>query len=188
MPSAPRASGHVFIAASLDGFIARPDGDIEWLSQYAAGGEDTGYDAFMDSIDGLVMGRGTFEKALTFGPWPFQKPVVVLSKNLSQSGLRTDLEGKVRVTSLAPRPLMESLAAEGWKRAYVDGGKVIQSFLKEGLIRDMILTRIPVLLGEGICLFAETKGDIALRHIETRSFASGLVQSKYDIPPGGQAA
>jgi dihydrofolate reductase len=188
MPSAPIASGHVFIAASLDGFIARADGDIEWLSKYAAGGEDTGYDAFMASIDGLVMGRGTFDKVLTFGAWPFQKPVVVLSKNLSQSGLPADLTGKVRVSSLAPRPLMESLAAEGWKRAYVDGGKVIQSFLKEGLIRDMILTHIPVLLGEGICLFAETKGDIALRHIETRSFASGLVQSKYDIPLGGQAA
>lgn len=176
-----RATGHVFIAASLDGFIARADGDIDWLTPFATGGEDTGYDAFMASVDGVVMGRGTFEKVLSFGAWPFSEPVIVSSRTLSQNDLRADLDGKLRISSLAPRPLMEALAADGWKRAYVDGGKLIQSFLREGLISDIILTRIPVLLGEGIPLFGKMDGDITLRHVETRTFASGLVQSKYSI-------
>jgi len=139
---APRATGHVFIATSVDGYIARTDGEIDWLTRYATGDEDTGYSAFMDSIDGLVMGRGTFKTALSFGTWPFKKPVIVLSKNLSQSELRADLDNKVRISSLAPRPLMHALAADGWRRTYVDGGKVIQSFLKERLISDIVLTRV----------------------------------------------
>ena len=176
-----RATGHVFIAASVDGYIARPNGEIDWLTKYATGDEDTGYDAFMNSIDGLVMGRGAFEKALSFGPWPFKKPVVVMSRSLLQRERRADLDGKARVSSLAPTPLMHALAADGWKRAYVDGGKVIQSFLKEKLIDDIVLTRVPVLLGDGISLFGRMKGDVALRHTETITFASGLVQSKYEI-------
>jgi dihydrofolate reductase len=178
---APRATGHVFIATSVDGYIARTDGEIDWLTKYATGDEDTGYEAFMGSIDGLVMGRGTFEKALSFGAWPFKKPVIVLSLNLSQSELRADLDGKVRISSLAPRPLMHALAADGWKRAYIDGGKIIQSFLKERLISDIVLTRVPVLLGEGISLFGRLEGDVTLRHTETITFASGLVQSKYEV-------
>ena len=174
-------SGHVFIAASLDGYIARADGGIGWLDKYAAGGEDTGYNAFMASIDGVVMGRGTFEKVLSFGAWPFRKPVIVLSRTLMQSEVRADLDGKVRISTLTPKSLMDGLAAEGWRRAYIDGGKVIQSFLREGLIADIILTRVPILLGNGIPLFGETQDDVSLRHVETRAFNSGLVQSRYDI-------
>jgi dihydrofolate reductase len=174
------STGHVFIAVSVDGYIARADGGIDWLDKYATSGENTGYAAFMNSVDGLVMGRGTFDKALTFGAWPFTKPVVVLSGTLSQGSLRTDLAGKVRISTLAPRPLMQALAAEGWRRAYVDGGKVIQSFLKERLISDMILTRVPVILGQGISLFGRTEGDVVLRHTRTVTFTSGLVQSSYE--------
>ena len=177
----PRATGHVFIAASVDGYIARTGGEIDWLTKFQAGNEDTGYDAFMRSIDGLVMGRGTFETALSFGAWPYEKPVVVLSKSLSQRDLRADLDGKVRILSVSPRPLVHALAAEGWKRAYVDGGKVIQSFLREGLISDIVLTRVPVLLGQGISLFGGMEGDVALRHTETLTFGSGLVQSRYEV-------
>ncbi len=178
---AAEPTGHVFIAASIDGYIARADGDIDWLTKYATGDEDTGYDDFMRSIDGLVMGRGTFEKVLSFGAWPFKKPVIVLSQSLSQRELRADLDGKVRISSLAPKSLMHALAAEGWTRAYIDGGKVIQSFLKERLINDIILTRVPVLLGDGISLFGKLEGSVALRHIETNTFASGLVQTKYGV-------
>ncbi len=177
----PTTSGHVFIATSVDGFIARSDGDIAWLTKYATGNEDTGYNAFMDSIDGEVMGRGTFEKALTFGAWPFQKPVVIMSQTLMPYDLDPALADKVRVSRLPPMPLMEALAKEGWRRAYIDGGRVIQSFLREGLIADLILTRVPVLLGSGIPLFGTTPGDIGLRHVETKTFASGLVQSKYQL-------
>jgi dihydrofolate reductase len=179
--SSKKTTGHVFIAASVDGFIARPDGDIGWLTRYAATGENTGYDAFMATIDGLVMGRATFEKVLTFDTWPFRKPVVVLSQTLSRGDLRADLDGNVRISSLAPGPLMEALANEGWRRAYVDGGRVIQSFLNEKLIADIVLTRIPVLLGAGIPLFGRLAADLPLRHVETTTFASGLVQSRYEL-------
>jgi dihydrofolate reductase len=178
---AVRATGHVFIATSIDGFIARPDGNIDWLTKFATGNEDTGYNAFVDSFDGVVMGRGTFETALSFGTWPFNKPVVVVSQTLTQSKLRTDLRAKVRFSRLSPKPLMDELAINGWRRVYVDGGKVIQSFLKEGLISDMILTRVPVLLGNGLSLFGPLEGDVALGHVSTVAFPSGLVQSKYVV-------
>jgi dihydrofolate reductase len=135
----------------------------------------------MESIDGLLMGRGTFETALSFEAWPFKKPVVVASRTLSASGLRKDIAGKVRISPLAPGPLMEKLAAEGWNNVYVDGGKLIQSFLNEGLISDLILTRVPLLLGGGLSLFGTAKADITLRHVRTTTFASGMVQSKYDV-------
>jgi len=179
--SSKKTTGHVFIAASVDGYIARSDGDIDWLSRYAASGENTGYDAFMDTVDGLVMGRATFEKVLWFDSWPFTKPVVVLSQTLSQADLRADLGGKVRISSLAPQPLMQALASEGWRRAYVDGGRVIQLFLQERLISDIVLTRIPVLLGDGISLFGRLPADLPLRHVETTTFASGMVQSRYEL-------
>ena len=174
-------TGHVFIATSLDGFIARPDGSLDWLMAIAAAGEDHGFDAMMASVDGLVMGRGTFEQVLTFGEWPYAKPVVVLSRSMSESDIPDELSGKVTLSALAPRDLMASLDSDGWKRAYVDGGKVIQSFLADGLIADMIVTRAPVLIGEGLPLFGAIPKDIPLRHIETRSFASGLISSRYEV-------
>jgi dihydrofolate reductase len=172
------ATGHIYIATSVDGYIARANGAIDWLAPY---NEDTGYDTFIASIDGLVMGRGTFETALSFGAWPYDKPVVVLSRTLTDADIRADLAGKVRVSNMSPKTLMESLGAAGWQRAYVDGGKVIQAFLRDGLIADMVLTRIPVLLGNGIPLFGQTNRDIALRHVATRSYPSGLVQSTYAV-------
>jgi len=173
-------SGHVFIATSLDGFIARPDGAIDWLPEPESDpGETYGYDRFMASVDGLVMGRNTFEKALTFGAWPYSKPVVVMSRTLEPGSLPEDLEGQVEVSTLSPEALMHDLADRGWRRAYIDGGRIIQSFLRAGLITDMIVTRVPVLLGAGLPLFGEVDGDIRLRHAETRPYPSGLVQSRY---------
>ncbi|MGD5601012.1 dihydrofolate reductase family protein, partial [Xanthomonas citri pv. citri] len=103
------------------------------------------------------------------------------SQTLSQADLRADLDGKVRISSLAPKPLMQALASAGWGRAYVDGGRVIQSFLRENLISGIVLTRIPVLLGDGIPLFGRLAADLPLRHVETTTFASGMVQSRYEI-------
>ena len=174
-------TGHVFIAASLDGFIARKDGDIDWLMQHSAEGEDYGYDAFMASADGLIMGRGSFEKVLTFDDWPYQKPVVVMSRTMKDGDVPERLRGKVRISSETPRALMAALEREGWRRVYVDGGKVIQSFLAAGLIEDMLLTRIPVLIGDGLPLFGPTTRDIALQHLETKAFPSGLVSSRYRL-------
>ncbi len=181
-------SGHVFIAASLDGFIARRDGDLDWLMKQSTEGEDHGYDAFMASMDGLVIGRGSYEKVLTFVEWPYPKPVVVLSRTLSEQDLRDDLVGRVRILNVEPRPIMDTLSAEGWARVYVDGGQLIQAFLREGLICDMTLTRIPILLGTGIPLFGSLDRDIHLEHVETKAFPSGLVTSKYEVSGSSHAS
>ena len=179
-----RITGHVFIAASLDGFIARADGAIDWLNSFAASGEDHGYDGFMRSVDGIVMGRGTFETALSFGNWPYDKPVTVMSATLSDKSLPSALTGRVTIATGSPADVMAQLASQGMRRIYVDGGKVIQSFLRAGLIDDMIVTRVPILLGSGIPLFGALDADVMLRHAGTTSFTSGLVQSKYEIGAG----
>ncbi len=175
------ASGHVFIAASLDGFIARCDGDVQWLDKFVGPEDDHGYDTFMAAMDGIVMGRGTFEKAITFPDWPFEKTTVVLSKSLSPSDVPAAIAHKVRISQLPPTELMKELRSQGWQRAYVDGGRVIQSFLNDNLIADLILTRAPVLLGEGIPLFGPSKREQDLEHIATTAFPSGLVQSTYRV-------
>lgn len=174
-------TGHVFIATSLDGYIARPDGGIDWLIGLATGSEDHGFDRFIASVDGLIMGRGTYEMALSFDAWPYTKPVVVLSRSLRAHDVRADLLGQVRISADTPEAAMQRAAAEGWARAYVDGGRIIQSFLRAGLIADMVITSIPVLLGSGLPLFGPLDRDIALTHVDTTTFGSGLVQSKYAI-------
>ncbi|HVK61728.1 MAG TPA: dihydrofolate reductase family protein [Bdellovibrionales bacterium] len=174
-------NGHVFIATSLDGFIARMNGDIEWLISRDDPKEDHGYNDFIKGIDGIVMGRGTFEKALTFETWYYSVPVIVLSKTLTASNIPEHLKDKVQISKLSPRELMSQLEKMGWKNVYVDGGQVIQSFLREGQIADLVITTVPVLIGEGRPLFGSLLEDISLTHIQTRAFPSGLVQSEYKV-------
>ncbi|WP_308909596.1 dihydrofolate reductase family protein [Pseudokordiimonas caeni] len=174
-------TGHVFIATSLDGFIAREDGDIAWLLERDDPAEDHGYDAFIQGIDIILMGRGSFEKMQAVRPWPYIRPVIVLSSSLTQDDLPEDLAAKVRLSDASPEEVMRMLQSEGHRRVYVDGGLVIQSFLRAGLIADMVITRAPVLLGEGRSLFGSIAADIPLLHEETKSFPSGLVQSRYRI-------
>ena len=174
-------SGHVFIATSLDGYIAREDGDIDWLLARDAPSEDHGYNDFIKDIDGIVMGRGTYEKTLTFDPWPYTRPVVVLSAKLSETAVPKRLEGKVHFLNLGPNQAFSELARKGWKRVYVDGGKIIQSFLRERLIDDLVITQVPVLLGGGRTLFGSLESDVSLKHVDTKIFPSGLVQSKYRV-------
>lgn len=177
-------TGHVFIASSLDGFIARRDGDIEWLDKVADDTEDNGYDEFIASVDGLIMGRNSFEKVLSFGIWPYTKPVVVLSRSLSAEDIPQELAEKARISPASPVEIMTELASEGWKRAYVDGGKVIQSFLREGLILDMKIFQIPILLGEGIPLFGPVADDILLEHVRSIPYPSGIVLNEYCVLKG----
>ncbi len=118
-------TGHVFMAMSLDGYIARADGGLDWLMKQRTDGEDHGYDAFMASVDGLVMGRGSFETVLSFEAWPYEKPVIVMSNTLGPDDIPDALRAKVCVTDQIPTALMESLSREGWRRAYVDGGKIV---------------------------------------------------------------
>jgi len=168
----------VFIATSLDGFIARPDGALDWLP--ADGGEPHGYDEFIATVDALVIGRKTLETVLSFDAWPYgTKPVVVLSTTLSEE---TVPAGAVcEVMAGTPQEIVTRLAHRGMNHLYIDGGVTIQGFLEAGLIQRMIITRIPVLLGSGILLFGSLSRDIRLEHVATRSFASGMVQSEYVV-------
>ena len=174
-------TGHVFRATILDGYISRPDGDIEWLLSRDDSSEDHGYNDFIENIDGIIMGRGSYEKIATFDPWPYTRPVVVLTKKLAATSVPEHLKGKVRFLDVSPREAMTMLADEGWSRVYVDGGRIIQSFLREGLISDMVITQVPVLIGEGRTLFGPLEKDISLTHLSTKAFPSGLVQTKYSL-------
>lgn len=174
-------SAHVFIATSLDGFIARDDGDIDWLINRDAQGEDHGYDEFMKCIDAIVMGRNTYEKVLTLGPWSYTKPVYVLSTQLAGSSVPQEINGRVHFINLQPKDLMARLFKDGFKRVYIDGGKLIQSFLQAELVEDLIITQVPILIGSGRPLFANLKRDISMSHIKTVTFQSGMVQSHYRI-------
>ncbi|TPN47611.1 dihydrofolate reductase family protein [Mesorhizobium sp. B1-1-7] len=173
--------GHVFIATSLDGFIARDDGEIEWLLERDDPSENHGMDDFIEKVDAVVMGRGTFEAVRDVRPWFYRRPVLVLSATLADQPVPDELEGRVRFSGKSPEQAMTMLEAEGCRHVYVDGGLVIQSFLQLGLIDDMTITRVPILLGSGRSLFGPTASDICLIHEETRSFPSGLVQSRYRL-------
>ena len=172
---------HVFIATSLDGFIAREDGTIDWLPGFEPG-EDYGYRAFFDAVDAMVMGRHTFELALTFGAWPYgTKPVVVLTSR--PLGIPDTLAGTVSTMSGAPAEIAARLAERGLRELYVDGGKTVQGFLAAGLVHRLIVTRVPVLIGRGLPLFGALPNDVRLRHVRTRDWPNGLVQSEYVVVP-----
>lgn len=174
-------TGHVFIGTSLDGFIARGDDDIAWLTDYPTLGEDHGFAAHMARVDGVVMGRGTDNVIKDMRPWYYSKPVVVLSRSLRQTDIPAEIADKVELLDAPPEAAMRILEDRGWQAVYVYGGTVIQSFLRAGLIEDMVISRIPVLIGEGIPLFGRLEGDLMLEHKETRSFPSGMVQSRYRV-------
>jgi dihydrofolate reductase len=169
----------VYIAASLDGFIARRDGTLDWLinPKYDIAGEDFGYANFMHDVDALVMGRGTYDKALEFNPWPYAAKRVVV---VTRSPLKL-ADPRIEVSASAPRELAAGLKAQGLKKIYLDGGQLIQAFLREKLVSDLTITRIPVLIGEGLPLFGAMNHDIDLRHTGTQSWPNGFVQSRYEV-------
>ena len=167
----------VFIGTSVDGFIARANGHLDFLP--AGGGEPHGYDEFMATVDALVIGRKTFETVLTFDTWPYgEKPVFVLS---TRPIAAAPLGAVVERMSGAPADIVSRLAARAIRHIYVDGGITIQRFLQAGLIQRLVITRVPVLIGAGIPLFGAVPRDIVLRHVATRQYASGLVQSEYEV-------
>jgi dihydrofolate reductase len=168
----------VFIGVSVDGFIARPNGDLDFLPE--GGGEPHGYNEFMAAIDTLVIGRKTFETVLAYPEWPYgNKRVVVLSgQPIDFSSVR---DGRVEQMAGDPAEIAAKLAASGTRSVYVDGGVTIQRFLRAGLIQRLIITRVPVLIGEGIPLFRALPGDVHLRHVATQAYPSGLVKSEYQL-------
>jgi dihydrofolate reductase len=170
----------VFVGTSLDGFIARRNGEFDFLP--AGGGEPHGYAEFIATVDVIVMGRGTFETVLKMSPLPYgEKRVVVLSsRRLDLTEVRG---GVVEQMAGAPAEIVAKLAAQGSKHVYVDGGITVQGFLRAGLVQRLTITRVPVLIGDGIPLFGSLAQDVQLRHLGTRQYASGLVTSEYEVVP-----
>jgi dihydrofolate reductase len=168
----------VFVGTSVDGFIARLNGGLDFLP--VDGGEPHGYYEFLASVDTLVIGRKTFETVLAFPDWPYgQKRVVVLSSR--PVDLSAARGGVVEHMSGAPAEILAKLAATGARHVYVDGGITIQMFLRAGLIQRLVITRVPVLIGEGIPLFGSLPKDVQLRHVATQTYASGMVKSEYEV-------
>jgi len=170
----------VFVGVSVDGFMARLNGALDFLPE--GGGEPHGYTEFMAGVDALVIGRNTFDTVAAFNEWPYgQKRVVVLSSRPVDLGQARG--GVVEQMSGSPAEITAKLAASGARHLYIDGGITIQGFLRAGLIQRLIITRVPVLIGEGISLFGPLPHDVRLHHIATRHYPSGLVQSEYRIGP-----
>ena len=167
----------VYIGTSLDGFIARKDGDIDWLTQFANEEAIQAYQELTSRIDAIVIGRGTFEKVLTFPSWPYEKKVFVLSSSLKQ--VSEKLKDTVTVLSMKPTEVLRYLSEKGFSSIYVDGGKVIQDFLNENLIDELIISKVPVLIGTGIPLFGSLDKDIQFSHVKTLVASNGLVRSYY---------
>ena len=167
----------VFCGVSVDGFLARPNHTLDFLD--VGGQEPHGFEEFYASVDVVVIGRRTFEVVLTFGNWPYgKKAVVVLSSRKLDFSAVTG--GVVEQMSDEPVEIVKKLNARGFKHAYIDGGITIQRFLVAGCIDRMVITRVPVLIGAGIPLFGSTPHDIHLRHVATRCYKGGLVQSEYE--------
>lgn len=177
----PRAS--VFVATSIDGYIARDDGSLDWLDKANAqcpAHEDGGFKRFLASVDTLVMGRNTFDMVMSFGQWPYgETPVIVLTNR--PLTIKPDLQKTVTVSQESPASLVERLGAQGVRHIYVDGGFTIQSFLKARLIDTIIITLIPVALGSGISLFGQQEHDVALKLTASKVLSCGFMQLRYRV-------
>ena len=168
-----------YVAASEDGFIAGPNGELDWLHAFESPDEDYGYSAFIEGIDALVMGRATFDVARSFpGPWPYgDRPVWVMSRQ----GVASALPATVRVTAEAPRSLAALWQSIGLRRVWLaGGGQVASAFAAAGLIDEVLLATIPVALGSGIPLFAAGSDGLAgMQLVASVTLARGVVQRRY---------
>ena len=171
-------ANYVYVAASLDGYIATKDGGIDWLSEIPnPDHSDYGYAKFIQEIDAIVMGRNTFEKVLSFGEWPYTIPVFVLSHSLNK--IPAPIADKVEVVCGDLGSRLDQLNQRGHHNLYIDGGGTIQSFLREDLIDEMIITRIPILLGDGLSLFGRLEQSLLFKHKKTEICNHALVKSHY---------
>ena len=169
----------VFIARSLDGFIAGKNGELDWLHSIPnPENNDMGYNDLMEEIDAIVMGRTTFETVCGFGgEWPYSKHVFVLSNSLKEVPVK--LDKKVSLANGSPQEILNKIYAKGYLKLYIDGGRTVQNFLKEDLIDELIITTIPILLGGGFSLFGDLPKPMELEHIESKVFLNQIVQDCY---------
>ncbi len=186
----------VYIATSLDGFIARPDGTLDWLEPDVADPPETGdvppadqdepndmgWGEFIASVDVLAMGRHTYEVVQGFDvPWPYTVPVEVLSRSLTDADIPDELAGKIRFVSGTPSELAAGWRERGMSRVYLDGGRAVQAFLAAGLVDELIITTIPVLIGEGIPLFGSLPADVRVEHRDHQDLGGSIVQDTYGV-------
>lgn len=172
-------SNKVYIATSLDGYIADKNGEIDWLNMVPLTEEaQAAFTDFMDTIDALVMGRNTFEMLTSFGgEWPYNKKVFVVSN--SMNSIPYGYEDKAELIKGSPTEIVSKLNQKGYKDLYIDGGKTIQNFLKEDLIDEMIIATIPILLGGGKPLFGALANPQKFKLINTKVLSDLMVQSHF---------
>lgn len=169
----------VYIAQSLDGYIADKNGSLEWLEMVPnPEGLDLGFSDFIENIDALIMGRTTYETVCAFDmPWPYTKPVFVLSNSLQT--IHPKAKDHVEIVNGSLPSILEDLHEQGFNDLYIDGGRTIQSFLQEGLIDELIITTLPILLGGGSSLFGILPKQISLKLIKSEILLDQMVQSTY---------
>lgn len=171
-------TNYVYIATSLDGYIADPNGNLNWLNNIPNPNKsDYGYLDFIKNIDAIIMGKNTFQKVLSFGKWPYHKPVFILSNSLKE--IPEDLIEKVEIIYGDIKKLIQQLKEQGFKNMYIDGGQTVHSFLKKDLIDEIIITTVPVLLGDGIPLFHKLNQQLKFNHKNTKIYNNNLVKSHY---------
>ncbi|MCI0563991.1 MAG: dihydrofolate reductase family protein [Nitrososphaera sp.] len=166
----------LYIATSLDGYIARKDGSIDWLSMVETNDTDYGYADFYRSVDALVMGRRTYEQALGFGEWPYPgKPSYVFTRQRL-----TSKRNDVFFTSAKPDTVIREMETQGFKRIWLVGGaELTAAFLKFRLVDEYIISIIPIILGEGIPMFLPPIPEERLKLIQSQQYPTGLVQLRY---------
>ena len=174
-----REKNRVFIARSLDGYIADKKGGLDWLQTVPNPGQlDMGYEKFIQTVDAIVMGRNTFEVVCGFDmEWPYKIPVFVLSRSLKS--VPGKLAGKVELAKGTIAEILAHIHQKGYTRLYIDGGVTVQNFLKEDLIDELIITTIPILLGGGVPLFGELPGALEFEHVKSELYLDSLVQDSY---------
>ncbi|MGE5431908.1 MAG: dihydrofolate reductase family protein [Syntrophomonadaceae bacterium] len=159
-------AAYIYIAQSLDGFIAKKDGNIDWLIDIPnPEGSDWGFGEFMEGIDAVIMGRNTFETVVSFGTWMYTKPVFVLSSKLKE--VPEKYSDKAEIINWSPKDVIRKLTDRGYHNFYVDGGLTIQNFLKEDLIDELIISTIPIILGGGIPLFGSVGRELKFDYVKT---------------------
>ena len=167
-----------YVASSLDGYIAKDDGDVSWLEELDISMEDTGYDEFYSTVDALVMGRKTYEMIVSFGQWPYgDKPVWVCSRNKI-----TPMEGCNLQIGRSPEAVCRAANEMDIKHLWlVGGGSLASSFLESHLLTNISISLMPIILGSGIKLFGDLPSPIKIKNESHTSHKSGMAQLDYTI-------
>lgn len=169
----------VFLGLSVDGRIARPDGDLEWLTSRGEAAGDAGFTPFLESVDAVVMGRKTYEALASYEDWPYlDRPIHVISTTLA-----ADADSRITVHRTA-EAAVDALQRDGRRRVYVDGGETVRWFLAAKLVDEITLSQVPVLIGDGPSLFGPLGGDVDLEHVRTDVLDGGMVQTTYRVVDG----